>query len=55
MQAVRETSKTPSADVYRLTNVIARCPFCDVGHSPIVSTNLANYSVQQFLYSSIIF
>jgi len=32
MHAIRETSKTPRADVNRLANVIiAWCRFCDVG------------------------
>jgi len=44
MHTTREASKTPCADVYRLVNVIAGCPFCDVGHATIGLTNLANYS-----------
>jgi len=29
-----------------LTNIIACCAFCDVGHATIGLTNLANYSAQ---------
>jgi len=29
--------------------------FCDVGHATIGLNNLANYSVQQFLYSFVLF
>jgi len=42
MHTIRVSSKTPRADVYRLANVIAWCPFCAVDHATIV---LTNYSV----------
>jgi len=46
MHTIQETCKTPHADVYMLTNVIACCAVCDIGHATIRLTNLANYSVQ---------
>jgi len=55
MHTVRETSKSPRAGVYILTNVIACCAFCDVGNVTIGLANLANYSVQRFLHSFISF
>jgi len=55
MHTIQETSQTTRADVYTLTNVIAYCAFCDVGHATIGLTNLANYSVQPFLHSFISF
>jgi len=48
-------SKISHADVYMLANVIACCAFCDVGHATIGVTNPANYLVQRFLYSFILF
>jgi len=55
MHTVRETSKSPRADVYMLTNVTACCAFCDGGHATIGLANLANYPVQRFLHSLILF
>jgi len=50
MHTVRETSKTPGADVQA-----GKCclSFCDHNHPTIGLPNLTNYSVQQILYSSI--
>ena len=45
MHTIQEMSKTPHADVYMLTNVIACCAFCDIGHATIGITNLTKYSV----------
>jgi len=45
MHTIQETSKTPHADVYMLTNVIASCAFCDIGHATIGITNPTKYSV----------
>jgi len=55
MDTIQETSKTPRADVYMLTNIIACCAFSDVGHATIGLTNPANYSVQRFLDTFISF
>jgi len=54
MHTIQETCKTPHADVYMLTNVIACCAVCDIGHATIRLTNLANYSVQWFPHSYLI-
>jgi len=53
MHTIQETSNTPRADIYMLTNVMACCAFCDVGHATIGLTNLANHSAQRLLHSFI--
>jgi len=54
MHTIREASKISRADAYRLANVIAWCPFRDVNQATIGLTDIANCSVQQFLYSFIL-
>jgi len=49
----RNVQNPRADDVYMLTNVIACCSFCDVGHATIGLTNLENYSVQRYLILNI--